>query len=245
MPSGNSRRRLREFRHVVIKPNEFEAVGCADPQSGNLVDAGELQNAVALLRRQTSVPVFVTRDAEGMFVTDPEWTAIPGVDVRLIQDLRRPSTTRGINVGFMGCHGAVNGMRAALVPATSDPDARILMCAMELWSLYYRFQWDPERFIGNAVLPMRRSQRAWRCLPRGPKLHVSSLPGTATCHHLPCCLSSKASAVTKLRCSMWSWHSVPPLLPKYRFLRGVEPLPRIDGSAKAVPPCLCYTHPSS
>ena len=78
---ADSRRHIREFRHVIIKPNEFEAVGCDNPQPGNLVDAGELQNAVALLRRQTSAPVFVTRGAEGMFVTDPEWTAIPSVRV--------------------------------------------------------------------------------------------------------------------------------------------------------------------
>jgi predicted naringenin-chalcone synthase len=77
--------------------------------------------------------------------------AAPGVDVELINRLRLPSTTQRVNVGFMGCHGAINGLRVASALATADPQARILLAAVELCSLHYRFQWDPERFIGNAL----------------------------------------------------------------------------------------------
>ncbi len=75
----------------------------------------------------------------------------PGVDVELISRLSLSPTTERTHVGFMGCHGAINGLRAALAYATADPAARVLLCAVELCSLHYRFQWDPERFIGNAL----------------------------------------------------------------------------------------------
>jgi predicted naringenin-chalcone synthase len=75
----------------------------------------------------------------------------PGVDVDLITQLELPSTTQRIQVGFMGCHGAINGLRVAAALAAADPAARILLCAVELCSLHYRFQWDPERFIGNVL----------------------------------------------------------------------------------------------
>ncbi len=35
----------------------------------------------------------------------------PGVDVRLIESLGLRPTTQRVHVGYMGCHGAINGMR--------------------------------------------------------------------------------------------------------------------------------------
>lgn len=75
----------------------------------------------------------------------------PGVDIELINQLRLPHSTQRINVGFMGCHGAINGLRTALAIADSDARARVLLCAVELCSLHYRFQWDSEGIIGNAL----------------------------------------------------------------------------------------------
>jgi predicted naringenin-chalcone synthase len=75
----------------------------------------------------------------------------PGVDIELIQRLGLPNSTQRINVGFMGCHGAINGMRAALGFTGTSPAARVLLCAVELCSLHYRFTWDGEGVIGNAL----------------------------------------------------------------------------------------------
>ena len=77
--------------------------------------------------------------------------AAPGVDLGLIRLLRLPPTTERIHVGFMGCHGALNGMRAGLAITTAQPAARVLLCAVELCSLHFRFGWDPERFLGNVL----------------------------------------------------------------------------------------------
>jgi len=76
---ADSRRRIRQFRHVIIKPNQFEAVGKADPLPGDEVEPGELEDAVGRLRAETAAPVCVTRGAAGMVVSDPQMTAVPGV----------------------------------------------------------------------------------------------------------------------------------------------------------------------
>ncbi|MEX2118637.1 MAG: type III polyketide synthase [Pirellulales bacterium] len=77
--------------------------------------------------------------------------AAPGVDLALINELGLSPTILRTHVGFMGCHGAINGLRVAQAFAASEPSARILLCAVELCSLHYRFRWDPIRFIGNAI----------------------------------------------------------------------------------------------
>ncbi len=75
----------------------------------------------------------------------------PGVDIELIYQLGLPPSTQRINVGFMGCHGAINGLRAALGIAGADANARVLVCCVELCSLHYRFKWDSEGIVGNAL----------------------------------------------------------------------------------------------
>jgi predicted naringenin-chalcone synthase len=75
----------------------------------------------------------------------------PGVDIALIDKLGLRPTTQRVQVGFMGCHGAINGLRVAKALAESDPKARVLLCAVELCSLHYRFLWDPQRIVANAL----------------------------------------------------------------------------------------------
>ena len=80
--------------------------------------------------------------------------ASPGVDVKLIKTLGLPATTQRVNIGFMGCHGAVNGIRTAMNIANADANAKVLVCCVELCSLHCRFQWteeDHEKIIGNAL----------------------------------------------------------------------------------------------
>jgi predicted naringenin-chalcone synthase len=75
----------------------------------------------------------------------------PGVDVHLLGTLGLASDTQRVHVGFMGCHGAINGLRVAHALAALPTTGRVLLCAIELCSLHYRFQWDPQRMLGNAL----------------------------------------------------------------------------------------------
>lgn len=76
---ADSRRRIRLFHHITIKPNQFELVGKADPMPADEVALDQLQRAVAQLRGQIEAPICATRGALGMVVSDPEWTVVPGV----------------------------------------------------------------------------------------------------------------------------------------------------------------------
>ena len=77
---ADSRRRIRQFRHVIIKPNQFEAVGLisALPTPGGHDGVGGVGQAAP---RRDGAPIFATRGAEGMLVSDPEMTLVPGVRV--------------------------------------------------------------------------------------------------------------------------------------------------------------------
>lgn len=77
--------------------------------------------------------------------------AAPGVDFELITGLGLRPTVERTHVGFMGCHGAQNGIRVANAFATADPSARVLVAAVELCSLHYYFGAEPEKVVANAI----------------------------------------------------------------------------------------------
>lgn len=75
----------------------------------------------------------------------------PGVDTDLIEGLGLPPTIERTHIGFMGCHGALNGLRVSRAFTTADPEARVLLCAVELCSVHYFYGWDPGKVIANAI----------------------------------------------------------------------------------------------
>lgn len=77
--------------------------------------------------------------------------AAPGFDIGLIKELGLPATIERTHVGFMGCHGALNGMRVASAFAGAQPNPRILLCATEICSIHYYYPWNPKRIVGNAL----------------------------------------------------------------------------------------------
>lgn len=78
---ADSRRRIRQFRNVIIKPNQFEAIGHQTPRPDERVDLSQLSEAIPRLRRQIGAPICATRGSAGIVVSDPEMTAVPGVKV--------------------------------------------------------------------------------------------------------------------------------------------------------------------
>jgi predicted naringenin-chalcone synthase len=74
----------------------------------------------------------------------------PGIDHALVEGLRLRRTVERTHVGFMGCHGALNGLRVARAFA-ADRRARVLLCAVELCSLHYHYTWNPQKMVANAI----------------------------------------------------------------------------------------------
>jgi predicted naringenin-chalcone synthase len=75
----------------------------------------------------------------------------PGVDIELIERLGLNSEVSRSNVGFMGCHGAFNALRIAHAFAGSDPNARVLVCCIELCSLHQQYTSDAQQIVANAL----------------------------------------------------------------------------------------------
>lgn len=75
----------------------------------------------------------------------------PGLDGWLIRELGLPPGVARTHLGFMGCHGALNGLRVAAAFTAADPTAVVLLCAVELCSLHYHYGWDPQRIVANAL----------------------------------------------------------------------------------------------
>ena len=75
----------------------------------------------------------------------------PGFDISLITDLPLNASIELTHIGFMGCHGALNGLRLARAFIKANPQAVVMLCAVELCSLHQQYGWNPEQIVANAL----------------------------------------------------------------------------------------------
>jgi predicted naringenin-chalcone synthase len=75
----------------------------------------------------------------------------PGLDTTLVDLLGLKPTVERTHIGFMGCHGSLNGLRVASSFAGADPDARILVSSVELCTLHMAYDWDPDLLVANSL----------------------------------------------------------------------------------------------
>lgn len=75
----------------------------------------------------------------------------PGLDSHLINALGLRPDIQRIQLGFMGCHGAFNALGAAMQIASAEPDARVLVCCVELCTLHLAYGFDPQKIVANAL----------------------------------------------------------------------------------------------
>ena len=113
----------------------------------------------------------------------------PGIDYALVSGLGLSPTVERTHVGYMGCHGALNGLRVAQAFA-SAPRSRVLLCAVELCSLHYHYSYNPSKMVANAIFgdgaaalvgtsdktSSNGSSNSWRVLATGS----CYLPNSAT-----------------------------------------------------------------
>ena len=75
----------------------------------------------------------------------------PGLDLELIDRLALRPDVQRTHVGFMGCHGALAGLRVARALAEAEPGAGVLLVAAELCSLHFHHGRHPDRLVANAL----------------------------------------------------------------------------------------------
>lgn len=127
----------------ITGPTTRERMSMYAENAPQLASAAAREAIVAARAEVAEITHLVTVSCTGF--------AAPGVDVSLMRELELSSTVERTHVGFMGCHGAINGLRVARALATSEPGSTVLLCAVELCSLHYCFSWDPARAVGNAI----------------------------------------------------------------------------------------------
>ena len=162
-PRGPSTQARMEHYEAAILPMAAEAASRALDESGVL--ASEITH-------------LVTVSCTGF--------SAPGYDLGLYGALGLDPGVQRTHVGFMGCHGALNGLRVARAFASSERSARVLLCAAELCSLHFQFGYDADLAVSNALFgdgaaalvgrsePVDEPGR-WRLVASGSTL----MPGTA------------------------------------------------------------------
>lgn len=139
-------------RQTFYPPARHEADGGPTTSERMLryeVHAGPL--AVSAARRALEASGRQTSDVTHLITVSCTGFAAPGIDVALIGELGLAPGVSRTHIGFMGCHGALNGLRVANALSAADPAASILLCAVELCSLHQQYGWNPDRIVANAL----------------------------------------------------------------------------------------------
>lgn len=145
---ADSRRRIRRFRNVIIKPNQFEAVGREIQLPDEKIEFADLDAAMGPLRQEIGAPIVATRGAAGMVVSDPELTVVPGVCVQ------GPTDPTGAG------DSATSGCVLALAAGASLPEAALvgnLVASITVQQLATTGTAKPQELLPR--LEMWRSQR--------------------------------------------------------------------------------------
>lgn len=137
--------------HLVFLPGE---AGGRGPTTGQRM-RHYAENAPPLALRAAGVALarsgLVPGEVTHLVTVSCTGFQAPGVDFELITGLGLPATTQRTHIGFMGCHAALNALRVARAFTAADPDACVLLCAVELCGAHFYYGWDPEKAIANAL----------------------------------------------------------------------------------------------
>lgn len=104
----------------------------------------------------------------------------PGVDTMLIDAIGLSCDIERTNVGFMGCHGAINALRIGDALVEQDVARAALVVCVELCTLHMRDETRPDRVVANAlfadgaaaviVTADRRANAGWRVTSTASRL---------------------------------------------------------------------------
>ena len=78
---ADSRAQIHHFRRMILKPNQFEAVGHSSPGPGERVPVESIRQVLPRFRARAGAPICVTLGDAGALVSDPEMIRVPAVQV--------------------------------------------------------------------------------------------------------------------------------------------------------------------
>lgn len=103
----DSRARIGEFRSLIIKPNQYEAVLAIEGQPRATVPRARAEECARQLADRTGQPVFVTLGEEGILACTAEGcTHVPAIPVRGEIDIVGAGDTTAVGIVCALCAGA-------------------------------------------------------------------------------------------------------------------------------------------
>src|SRR5690554_3090645 len=75
----------------------------------------------------------------------------PGLEIDLIHRLGMKESVERYAIHFMGCYAAFNGLKMADRICDSDPQAKVLMVAVELCTLHFQKEYNEDNLLSNAL----------------------------------------------------------------------------------------------
>jgi predicted naringenin-chalcone synthase len=75
----------------------------------------------------------------------------PGLEMHLIEALSLPASTQRTNIGFQGCHAAVNALAVARAIVLADASARVLVCCAEVSTAHFHYSDRLDQLIANTL----------------------------------------------------------------------------------------------
>ena len=142
---------LRDRQELYAPVTSAEDVGPGTAERMRFFE--QYASGLALEASQRSLKQAGVRAGEITHLVTVSCTGLvaPGFDIDLVRTLPLKPDTPRTHVGFMGCHGAINGLRVAEAFTRNDPTARVLLCSTELCSLHYQYQAGTEQMVANAL----------------------------------------------------------------------------------------------
>lgn len=161
LPTLYRRTRVKTRRSVLLDPKEgqafFQPLAHKEdkgPTTGERMRRYEVaapELALSAARRAFAESGLTSSEIKQAITVSCTGFMAPGIDLALIKELKLTPTVGRTHVGFMGCHGAFNGLRLASHFVESDPCQNVLLCCVELCSLHFAWGWDPEKMVANAL----------------------------------------------------------------------------------------------
>ncbi|RYE24640.1 MAG: type III polyketide synthase [Sphingobacteriales bacterium] len=92
---------------------------------------------------KTTVTHLVAFSCTGMYA--------PGIDIQLVEKLGLNRNVERTCINFMGCYAAINALKTAYHIVRSEPDAVVMLAGVELCSIHYQKNSDPNQVVANAL----------------------------------------------------------------------------------------------
>ena len=75
----------------------------------------------------------------------------PGIDVELVDRLGLKTNVKRTAINFMGCYGAFNAIKTAQQISVAEPEATVLIVAVELCTIHFQGNTSEDTLLANAT----------------------------------------------------------------------------------------------